>query len=81
MNGSNKLLAAKCFIAFLVGFLGSLVTFLEGLSKAPSFSFDRAAVISLIAGALAAGFRAVLALSPVNLVGTDAQHTIRIGRR
>lgn len=78
---SNEFLAKKCVVAFLVGFLGSVVTLLEGLSKAPSFNFDRAAVISLIAGALAAGFRAVLALSPVNLVPSDAQHTLRLGRR
>jgi hypothetical protein len=76
----NRLFWLKLFMAFLVGFLGSLVTFLTGLSEAPNFSFDRAAVISLIAGALAAGIRAVLALGPVNLVPSDNQHTI-IGPR
>jgi hypothetical protein len=63
-------------VAFLVGFLGSLVTFLEGINQAPSFNFDRAAVVSVIAGALAAGFRFVLAVAPFNIEPSDAQHTL-----
>lgn len=75
MTGTN-LLARKLLIAFIVGFCGPLVAFLSGLGASPEWHFDKAAVVSLITGCLAAGIRAVLAFGPINLVPSDAQHSL-----
>lgn len=72
----NKLFWQKLFIAFLVGFMGSFVTAVAGLADEPNFKWTSSVIISLVVGALTAGFRAVLAMSPVNLTPTDAQHSI-----
>lgn len=80
MSKNSKLLIQKLVIAFVVGFGGMLVTSLTGLANQPNFTFDKAAVISLIVGALSAGLRAVLALGPINLVPSDTQHSIIGGK-
>lgn len=76
MTAKTKQLLQKLYIAFIVGFLGALITCLEGLSSQPNFDWSRSAVISLIVGALAAGFRAVLALGPINLTQSDQKHSL-----
>lgn len=76
MSAANKLLAQKLVVAFIVSFVGALLTSLEGLSKQPDFGWNRSIVISLIVGALGAGVRAVLALGPVNLIPSDAKHSL-----
>jgi hypothetical protein len=80
VNAANKLLAQKLLIAFIVSFVGALLTSLEGLGKQPHFGLDRSLIISLIVGALGAGMRAVLALGPVNLVASDAKHSL-VGKK
>jgi hypothetical protein len=78
----NKLLGQKMLIAFIVAFLGAFITALAGISKEPNYHWSSAVIIGLIVGALGAGLRAVLALSPVNLTPSDRQHTIGgAGRR
>lgn len=77
MTGSS-LLIRKLFVAFVVGFAGPLLTFLTGLSASPEWHFDKAAIVSLITGCIAAGIRALLALGPINLVPSDSQHSIRV---
>lgn len=76
MTRLNTLFWQKLAIAFIVAFLGSLVTTMSGWGYSPNFQFDRAAAISLLIGALGAGARAVLALSPVNFVPSDRQHSL-----
>jgi hypothetical protein len=76
VSASGKLLLQKLVIAFLVAFFGALVTSLEGFSKQPTFGWDKSIVVSLIVGALGAGVRAILALGPINLVPSDAQHSL-----
>jgi hypothetical protein len=79
---NSKLLFQKLLVAFIVSFLGALVTSLEGLSKQPTFGWSKAIIVSILVGALGAGVRAVLALGPINLVASDKQHSlIRVGRR
>ncbi len=72
----NKLLFRKLVMAFLVAFVPALVTAWKGLAAEPDFHFTSAIGISLVVGALGVGLRAVLALGPINLVESDAQHTV-----
>ena len=72
----NKLLIQKLVIAFVVSFAGALVTSLTGLASQPNFGWDKATIIALVVGALGVGMRAVLAYGPINLIPSDAQHTI-----
>lgn len=73
---NTELLIRKLAIAFISGFFGALITSLEGISHQATYSWSKAAVISLIVGALTAGIRAVLALGPINLVPSDKQHSL-----
>jgi len=72
----DRLLIRKMIIAFLVAFFGALITTLTGLSSEPEFNFTTSIIISAIVGALSAGVRAVLALSPINITPSDAQHSL-----
>lgn len=76
----NKLLAEKIFTAFLGGFFGALVVSLQGLVAQPGFGWSKSLLISAVVGAIAAGIRATLALSPVNVESTDTQHTVKVGK-
>jgi hypothetical protein len=72
----NKLLIQKLAVAFVVSFAGALVASLTGLASQPNFGWDKATVIAVVVGALGVAMRAVLAYGPLNLVPSDAQHTI-----
>jgi hypothetical protein len=77
----NSLLAKKMLVAFVVAFAGVLVPavlkILDSVASGAPSSWGKAFWISLVAGAFAAGVRALLALSPINLVPSDAQHTLK----
>ena len=70
-----KLFVRKMIVAFVTGFVGALITTGLAILNQPNVSFTSALIISLIAGALVAGARAVLAILPANLVPDDAQFT------
>lgn len=71
-----NLLIRKMLVAFAVTFGGALIpAVLDWLNHPQATS--RNFWFALLAGALAAGLRAVLALSPINLVPSDAQHTLK----
>ena len=76
MSNTTRLLIEKLVMAFLVAFFGALLTSLEGLSKQPDFGWNKSLIIAVIVGALGAGIRAVLALSPINIVSSDSLHTL-----
>jgi hypothetical protein len=69
------LVARKALIAFITGFLGVLIPaalqILDAIQAGEEPTWTSAFLISLVAGAFAAGVRAVLALSPLNLSATD----------
>lgn len=74
-----NLLTRKLLVAFTVGFGGvfvpAILNVLDRVATGAPSGVTRAFVYSLIAGACAAGLRATLALSPLNLVPSDAEHT------
>ncbi len=76
----NKLLLQKMVVAFLAAFGGVMVPavlkILDDVSNGTPSSWGKAFWISLVAGAFAAGVRALLALSPLNLVPSDKQHSL-----
>lgn len=76
----NKLLIQKLFIAFLVGFGGVMIpavlNLLDDIHKGVPASFDGAWWLSVACGGFAAGLRALLAWSPINLTPSDAQHSV-----
>jgi hypothetical protein len=75
LTTKQGLIARKAFIAFLVGFLGvlipALLNILDSVANGAPFDWGTSLLASLIAGAFAAGIRAVLAISPLNLSSTD----------
>lgn len=77
---NTGLLLKKLAVAFATGFLGYMIpkvlTLLSALSTGAPSGFGKTLVISAVAGAFAAGLRLALALSPINLLPTDALHTI-----
>lgn len=76
----NSLLARKLLVAFLVGFGGVFIpaalTLLDKVASGTPSGVGKDLVISLVSGAFAAGVRALLAFSPVNLVPSDAEHSL-----
>ena len=72
----NRLFFQKLIVAFAVAFAGSFIPFLTGWFQSPNYQFDKAIWVAALFGAVGAGFRAILALGPVNLVPSDATHTI-----
>jgi hypothetical protein len=76
LTTKNKLLLRKMGIAFIVGFLGIFIPaalqVLDALQSGTEQPHNwNVFFISLITGAVAAGVRAALALSPINLGSTD----------
>lgn len=76
----NKLLLQKMLMAFLVTFGGviipAMLNVLDDIHNGVPHHFDSAFWIAMAAGAFGAAVRAVLALSPINIVPSDAQHTL-----
>jgi hypothetical protein len=76
-----KLLGRKVGIAFLVGFLGvfipAILQVFDALQKGEEPTLTNAFLISLISGAIAAGVRGVLAISPLNLGVTDGLTSLK----
>jgi hypothetical protein len=76
----NALLVKKMLIAFLVAFGGvfipAVLNILDDLHNGVGSSWGTAFWLSLVSGAVAAGVRAVLALSPINLVPSDSGHSL-----
>jgi hypothetical protein len=75
LTTKQGLVVRKSVIAFVTAFLGVLIPailqILDAIQKGGEPTWSSAIWISLIAGAFAAGVRAVLALSPLNLSATD----------
>jgi hypothetical protein len=76
LTTKQGLLFRKAMIAFIVAFLGVLIPALlqvfDAIQDGDEPSAWKAVLMSAIAGAFAAGIRAVLALSPLNLSSTDS---------
>lgn len=76
----NALLLRKLVVAFLVAFGGvfipAVLKILDDVHSGVPTAWGASFWIALVAGAFAAGVRAVLALSPINLVPSDAEHTL-----
>lgn len=76
----NTLLLKKLVVAFLVAFGGvflpGVLKVLDDIHNGVGTSWGTAFWLSLVAGGVAAGLRAILALSPINLVPSDAEHTL-----
>jgi hypothetical protein len=74
------LLFRKALVAFIVAFLGVLIPALLQIFDAIQDGHDpsawKAILLSTICGAFAAGIRAALALSPINLGSTDSLTSI-----
>jgi hypothetical protein len=68
-------------IAFGAGFVGvfvpALLQILDSLTAGDEVGWSRTLLISLIAGAFAAGIRGALAVSPINLSPTDKLTTLK----
>ena len=79
----NALLLRKMLVAFAVAFGGvfipAVLNILDDVHNGINNNWDTAFWISLVAGAVAAGLRALLALSPVNVIPSDAQHSLPHG--
>lgn len=76
MGRLNKLFFQKLAMAFIAAAVAATITAWQGLSQQPDFHFTRAVVIGLVTGAVTAGVRAVIAISPLNIVPSDAQHSV-----
>ncbi len=76
----NSLLVKKMLVAFIVAFGGvfipAVLKVLDDINSGVGSSWERSFWLSLVAGGVAAGVRAVLAISPLNLVPSDSQHTL-----
>lgn len=74
------LLARKMVVAFGLGFSGvflpAALNTLDRVASGAPTSWSTSAVLALVAGAVATGLRAALALSPINLFPSDRLHTI-----
>lgn len=75
---ANVLLLRKLALVFALTFVGSAVDAWQGWESS-SLPLSKSVVVGVIVGAIVAGLRALIALSPVNVVPSDAQHTV--GRR
>ncbi len=74
----NTLFLKKLLVAFVVGFLGSAIQALVNVGPVADLNTIKALWVSLITGAVVAGFRAVLVLLPgVNLVPSDKQPVVQ----
>jgi hypothetical protein len=75
LTTKQGLVVRKSVIAFITAFLGvmipAILQILDQIQKGGEPTWSSALWISLIAGAFAAGIRAVLAISPLNLSATD----------
>ena len=80
LTSANKLLLKKAaitgVIAFLAVFIPAVLTVLDEIEGGAAHDFSTGFWFSLLAGAIAAALRAILALSPLNLVPTDALNSI-----
>lgn len=76
----NSLLVKKLLVAFIVGFGGVIVPgvlkVLDDVQNGVATDFTHAFWLSMVAGAFAAGIRALLAISPINLVPSDKEHSL-----
>jgi hypothetical protein len=83
LTTKQGLLARKAFVAFITAFLGVLLPatlqILDAIQSGGEPKVASALLISLVAGAFAAGIRALLALSPINLTATDSLTTLGSG--
>jgi hypothetical protein len=82
LTSKNKLLLRKMGVAFIVGFLGvflpAALQVLDALQSGTEQPDNwNVFWISLISGAVAAGVRAVLALSPISLTQTDKLNSLK----
>jgi len=73
MSSNDSVFWKKVLLSFVRGVIASLVVTVPGILASPDFKFERALWISLLIGAVAAGFRAVQAYF-TNLEPGDAQH-------
>ena len=75
-----KLLAKKCAMAggvsFLAVFIPAVLTALDEIEGGEGHSFSTEFWFSLLAGAVGAAVRAIIAVLPWNFVATDALHSI-----
>lgn len=71
----KSLFARKLVIAFIVGFVGAFLDAIIGITQSQQ-PLTWSLVDGALVGALATTGRALLALSPVNIVPSDATHTI-----
>ena len=76
----NTFLLRKMLVAFVVSFaavfIPAVLNVLDQIHAGTAPNWSSSFWLSLAAGAVGAGVRAILALSPINLVPSDAQHTI-----
>jgi hypothetical protein len=76
----NSLLFKKLVVAFLVGFGGvfipGVLNVLDDIHNGINNGWGTSFWLALVSGAVAAAVRAVLALSPINLVPSDAEHSL-----
>lgn len=71
----DSLLARKLVVAFIVGFVGGFADTITGFSTSAE-PLTTSVLAGAAIGALAAGVRAVLAFSPLNIVPSDALTTL-----
>ncbi len=72
----NRLFFQKLIVAFVVAFFSAFIPLITGIGQSPDYHFDKALWLATLFAAVGAGVRAVLALGPINLVPSDAAHTI-----
>lgn len=73
----KTLFARKLLIAFVVGFLSAFVDAIIGISQSQQ-PITTSLIEGAIVGAFATALRGLLALSPLNLVPSDANHSITL---
>ena len=78
LTSANKLLLKKMAVTGAIGFLSvflpAVLTALDEIEGGAGHAFSTEFWFSLLAGAVAAGLRGVIALSPWNLLPTDVLH-------
>lgn len=76
----NALFLKKLFVAFIVGFGGvfipAVLNILDDIHRGAAPNTTTSFYLALVAGGVAAGVRALLALGPINLVPSDKQHSL-----
>jgi hypothetical protein len=72
----TSLFFKKMLVAFVVGFASTFGQFLVSLGPADYSHFSKSLWVSALVGAATAGLRALLALSPLNIVPSDAENSV-----